>query len=188
VTTSGQQLTQLLREWTRGDSRVQEALAAIIYGELRRQAHRYMRRERPDHTLQASALVHEAYLRLIDQRTDWKSRAHFFAVASRMMRRILVDYAKEHAALKRGGAVEKVPLEQALTLGVEPRGDFVALDEALTGLEKIDPQRAQIVELRFFGGLSNQETAAVLSISSATAQRQWAGARAWLYRELSHSG
>lgn len=184
--TSSQQLTQLLRDWTRGDTRAQAVLAEIVYRELRRLAQSYMRRERPDHTLQATALVHEAYLRLVDQRTDWKSRAHFFAIAAQMMRRILVDHAKEHLAKKRGGNLSKAPLDDALTISAEPMGDLVALNDALTALGKIDPQRVQIVELRFFGGLSNEESAKVLGISPATVQRQWAGARAWLYHELSH--
>jgi RNA polymerase sigma factor (TIGR02999 family) len=180
------QLTQLLREWRQGDSRAQKELSEIIYREMRRLAQSYMRRERPDHTLQATALVHEAYLRLVDQRTEWKSRAHFFGVAASMMRRILVDHAKEHAALKRGSGAPKAPLDEALIVSAEPAEDLVALNEALTNLEKIDPQRSRVVELRFFGGLSNEESAEVLGISPATVQRQWAGARAWLYHELSH--
>jgi RNA polymerase sigma factor (TIGR02999 family) len=183
---SRQQLTQLLREWTRGDSRAHDALAEFVYHELHRLAQSYMRRERPDHTLQATALVHEAYLRLVDQRVDWKSRAHFFSVAATMMRRILVDHAKEHRARKRGAGVGKVPLDEALTITEEPAGDLVALNDALTNLERIDSRRAQIVELRFFAGLSNQQSAEVLGISPATVQRQWAGARAWLYHELTH--
>jgi len=179
-----QDLTQLLLEWARGDQRAQDELAAVIYRELRQLAQDYMRRERPGHTLQATALVHEAYLRMVDQRTEWRSRAHFFAVAARMMRRILVDHAKEHLAQKRGAGLAKVPLDEALTISAQPAGDLVALNDALTDLEKIDPQRSQIVELRFFGGLSNEESAEVLGISPATVQRQWAGARAWLFHEL----
>jgi RNA polymerase sigma factor (TIGR02999 family) len=179
------QLTQLLREWKHADSRAQKELSDIIYRELRRLAQSYMRRERPDHTLQATALVHEAYLRLVDQRTEWKSRAHFFGVAASMMRRILVDHAKEHTALKRGSGLPKSPLDEALTISAEPAAELVALNEALVNLEKVDPQRSRIVELRFFGGLSNEESAEVLGISPATVQRQWAGARAWLYHELS---
>ena len=183
---SNQHLTQLLRAWTRGDTRAQEALAEIVYQELRRLAQSYIRRERPGHTLQATALVHEAYLRLVDQRTEWKSRAHFFAVAAQMMRRILVDHAKGHLAQKRGARPGKIPLDEALTISTEPTGDLVALNDALTKLETLDPQRGQIVELRFFAGLSNEESAKVLGISPATVQRRWAGARAWLYHELSH--
>lgn len=180
------QLTQLLREWKHGDSSAQKELSEIIYRELRRLAQSYMRRERSDHTLQATALVHEAYLRLVDQRTEWKSRAHFFGVAASMMRRILVDHAKEHAAIKRGSGLPKAALDEALTVSAEPPGDLLALNEALLQLEKVDPQRSRVVELRFFGGLSNEESAEVLGISPATVQRQWAGARAWLYHELSH--
>jgi RNA polymerase sigma factor (TIGR02999 family) len=179
-------LTQLLHEWSSGDKRSQEALAAAIYQELRGLAQRYMRGERHDHTLQATALVHEAYLRLVDQKTEWKSRAHFFSIAARMMRRILVDHAKEHRAQKRGGGLPRVPLEEALTISAQPGGDLIALHEALASLEKVDPQRSQVVELRYFGGLSNEEVARVLGISPATVQRQWAGARAWLYHEMSH--
>ena len=185
---TGQQLTQLLRDWAHGNNRAQERVGAVIYAELRRLAQQYMRHERPGHTLQATALVHEAYVRLVNQRTEWKSRAHFFAVAANMMRRILVDHAKEHAALKRGAGLAKVPLDEGLTVSAEPAGDLVALNDALSSLEKIDPQRSQIVELRYFGGLSNEETAEVLAISTATVQRQWAGARAWLYHELSRVG
>ena len=184
--TSNAQLTQLLQDWAQGEPRAQEALAAAIYAELRRVARQYMRHERPDHTLQATALVHEAYLRLVDQRTEWKSRAHFFAVAAQMMRRILVDHAKQHLAVKRGAGAPRAPLDEALTVAAQPVADLVALDDALTALAKIDPQRSQIVELRYFGGLSNEESARVLGISPATVQRQWAGARAWLYHELSH--
>jgi RNA polymerase sigma factor (TIGR02999 family) len=179
-----QELTALLRDWARGDNCAQEKAGAVIYGELRRLAQQYMRRERSDHTLQATALVHEAYVRLVGQRTEWKSRAHFFAVAASMMRRILVDHAKEHGALKRGAGLAKVPLDEALTVSAEPAGYLVALNDALSSLEKIDPQRSQIVELRYFGGLSNEEAAELLGISTATIQRQWAGARAWLYHEL----
>ena len=182
------QLTELLRDWAQGNSRANEKVGAVIYNELRRLAQQYMRRERPDHTMQATALVHEAYVRLVDQRSEWKSRAHFFAVAASMMRRILVDHAKGRGAWKRGAGVAKVPLEEGLTVCAEPAGDLVALNDALSSLERIDPQRSQIVELRYFGGLSNEDTAAVLGISTATVQRQWAGARAWLYHELSATG
>ena len=181
---SDQKITRLLQEWSQGDARAQEALAAIVYRELRHLARNYMVRERPDHTLQATALVHEAYLRLAAQRSGWRSRAHFFAVASSMMRRILVDHAKQHLASKRGSGLPKVSLDEAVTLSAEPSVDLVALNDALTALGEIDPQRARIVELRFFGGLSNEESAEVLGISPATVQRQWAGARAWLFHEM----
>ena len=160
-------------------------LAAVIYRELRHLARNYRMRERRDHTLQATALVHEAYLRLASQRSEWKSRSHFFAVASSMMRRILVDHAKQHLASKRGSGLPKISLDEALTVSAEHNVDLVALNDALTTLGEADPQRARIVELRFFGGLSNEESAEVLGISPATVQRQWAGARAWLYHEMS---
>lgn len=185
---TGRELTELLRDWARGDSRAREKVGVVIYDELRRLAQQYMRRERADHTLQATALVHEAYVRLVGQRTEWKNRAHFFAVAASMMRRILVDHAKEHRALKRGAGIAKVPLDEALTVSAEPAADLVAVNEALSSLEKIDPQRSRIVELRYFGGLSNEEAAEVLQVSTATVQRQWAGARAWLYHELNRIG
>ena len=182
---SDQKITRLLQDWSHGDARAQEALAAVIYRELRHLARNYMVRERRDHTLQATALVHEAYLRLVAQRSEWKSRSHFFAVASSMMRRILVDHAKQHLASKRGSGTPKISLDEALTVSAEHNVDLVALNDALTTLGEADPQRARIVELRFFGGLSNEESAEVLGISPATVQRQWAGARAWLYHEMS---
>ena len=183
---SDEKITRLLQDWSHGDSHAQEALASAVYRELRNLARHYMARERRDHTLQATALVHEAYLRLVDQRAEWKSRAHFFAVASSMMRRILVDHAKRHLASKRGGsALPKVSLDDAVTLSAEPSVDLIALNDALSALAEIDPQRARIVELRFFGGLSNEESAEILGISTATVQRQWAGARAWLFHEMS---
>ncbi len=180
-----EQITRLLHDWSLGDTKAQEALAFLVYRELRNLARNYMRRERPDHTLQATALVHEAYLRLVDQRSEWKSRAHFFAIAASMMRRILVDHAKQHRTSKRGSGLPKTRLDDALTVSAEPSVDLVALHDALTGLSQVDPQRSQIVELRFFGGLSNEESAEVLGISPATVQRQWAGARAWLFHEMS---
>lgn len=182
---SDQKITRLLQDWSHGDARAQEALASVIYRELRHLARNYMMRERRNHTLQATALVHEAYMRLVAQRSEWKSRAHFFAVASSMMRRILVDHAKQHLASKRGSGTPKMSLDEALTVSAEPNFDLVALNDALTTLGEMDPQRARIVELRFFGGLSNEESAEVLGISPATVQRQWAGARAWLYHEMS---
>jgi len=178
------QITRLLRDWGRGDGQALDALAPLVYEELHRLAQSHMRRERPDHTLQATALVHEAYLRLVDQRAEWKGRSQFFAIAAQMMRRILVDHAKAHWSVKRRAGAFKTPLDESLTVSAEQPYDLVALDDALTGLAKIDPQRGQIVELRFFGGLSNEESAEILGISTATVQRQWAGARAWLYHEL----
>jgi RNA polymerase sigma factor (TIGR02999 family) len=183
-----QQITQLLADWCRGDQRAGDVLSPLLYRELRRLARSYMKRERPDHTLQSTALVHEAYLRLVDQRAEWKSRAHFFGIAAQMMRRILVDHAKKNQAKKRGAGAQVLSLDEPLTISKEPGKDLLALDDALASLAKSDPQRGRIVELRFFGGLSNEESAQVLGISPATVQRQWAGARAWLHHEMSHQG
>ena len=179
------QVTELLVAWSQGDERALEALTPLVYGELRRLAYAYMRQERPGHTLQSTALVHEAFLRLIDQRVQWNSRAHFFGIAAQMMRRILVDHAKAQAAAKRGAGTPRLELEEQLAEAPRRDVDLLALDEALDRLTKIDPQRSRIVEMRFFGGLSNDEAALVLGISPATVQRQWSGARAWLYHELS---
>lgn len=180
-------ITQLLRDWSRGDRSALEALTPLVYDELRRLAASYMRRERAGHTLQNTALVHEAYVRLVDQRVEWKSRSHFFAIAAQMMRRILVDHAKERKSAKRGSGIRPVTLDEPLRVSRQPAMDIVALDDALSALSAIEPQRAKIVELRFFGGLSNEEIAKALGISTATVQRQWAGARAWLYQEMNRS-
>ena len=179
------QVTQLLAEWSQGDESALEALAPLVYEELRRLASSYMRRERPNHTLQATALVHEAYLRMIDQRVAWRNRGHFYAIAAKMMRRILVDHAKRTKAAKRGAGQAPLSLNDAAELGSGSQRQLIALDEALTELARSDPERSQIVELRFFGGLSNEESAEVLGISPATVQRKWTGAKAWLYHELS---
>lgn len=186
ASTEKEQITGLLLDWSQGDENALETLTPLLYKELRRMARSYMRRERPGHTLQSTALVHEAYMRLVDQKVAWKGREHFFGIAAQMMRRILVDHAKKTRTAKRGSGERPVSLAEPLAVSPEPNKDLVALDEALSRLAKHDPQRSQIVELRFFGGLSNEESAAVLGISPATVQRQWAGARAWLYRELSH--
>jgi RNA polymerase sigma factor (TIGR02999 family) len=183
----GPGITQLLLDWSRGDQSALEALTPLVYDELRRLAASYMRRERPDHTLQSTALVHEAYVRLVDQRVEWKSRSHFFGIAAQMMRRILVDHAKQHKSAKRGSGIRPVTLDEPLLVARQPSLDIVALDDALSALAAIEPQRAKIVELRFFGGLSNEEAAEVLQMSPATVQRQWAGARAWLYHEMNRS-
>lgn len=182
---STERITQLLYDWSRGDRAALDALTPLVYQELRQLARAHLRGEHPEHTLQSTALVHEAYLRLVDQRVEWKSRAHFFAIAAQMMRRILVDHAKARRTAKRGDGSPKLSLDESIVVSKEPGMDVVALDDALTELARIDPQRSQIVELRFFGGLSNQESAKVLGISPATVQRQWAGARAWLYHEMS---
>ena len=179
------EITQLLVAWSHGEETALEMLTPIIYGELRRLAQSYMRQERADHTLQSTAVVHEAFIRLIDQNVEWKSRAHFFAIAAKMMRRILVDHARARSTSKRGAGMARVDVEEQAIESQERSVDLLALDEALEHLARIDPQRSRIVELRYFGGLSNEESANVLGISPATVQRQWSGAKAWLYRELS---
>jgi RNA polymerase sigma factor (TIGR02999 family) len=177
-------VTELLVAWSKGDERALEALTPLVYDELRRLARSYMRQERSGHTLQSTALVHEAFLRLIDQRVQWNSRAHFFGIAAQMMRRILVDHAKAQSTAKRGAGALRIELDEGLATAPSRDVDLLALDEALERLTKLDPQRSRIVELRFFGGLSNEESAEVLGVSPATIQRQWAGARAWLFHEL----
>jgi len=183
---SPQGLTQLLIDWSNGSQDAVEQLFPIVYEELRRLAHRYMRRERPGHTLQTTAVVHEAYLRLIDQKhVQWQNRAHFYAIAAQMMRRILITHAQSHAYAKRGGGTLKVSLDEAAILSQTRAGELIALDEALKSLTAIDARRSQVVELRFFGGLSNEEIAEVLKISPNTVIRDWNVAKAWLYREMS---
>jgi RNA polymerase sigma factor (TIGR02999 family) len=177
--------SRLLRAWGRGDLQARDELVPVVYRELRRRAGAYLRRERPDHTLQPTALVHEAYVRLMGQeRVAWQNRAHFFAIAAQMMRRVLIDHAREHQAAKRPGAAVKVVLDDRAG-ATEPRHcELMALDQALVELARIDPRQGQIMELRYFGGLSEQEVAAVLSISRATVTREWHTARAWLYRRM----
>ena len=180
------EVTQLLIDWSNGSQDAVEHLFPLVYEELRRLAHRYMRRERPGHTLQTTAVVHEAYLRLIDQNhVQWQNRAHFFAIAAQMMRRILITHAQSHAYTKRGGGALKVSLDEAAILSPARAGELIALDEALKSLAVIDVRRSQVVELRFFGGLSNEEIAEVLKISPNTVTRDWNVAKAWLYREMS---
>jgi len=186
VSSSPKDVTQLLASWSQGDRQALEELTPLVYAELRRLAGRYLRRERPGHTLQSTALVHEAYLRLVDQHSvQWQNRAHFFGVAAQLIRRILVDHARSHQAQKRGAAAVKLSLDEAIALPENQDLNLVALDEALEGLAKIDPQQSRIVELRFFTGLSIEETAEVLGISPATVKRDWTTAKAWLYRTLS---
>ena len=182
------EVTRLLLEWSRGDRGALDALVPHVYAELRRQADRYLSRQRTGHTLQATALVHEVFLRLIDQKSvSFRDRAHFFAVASRAMRQILVDHARRRHAGKRGGDATRLVLEDG-TATVQPRGvDLMALDDALARLEALDPEQARLVELRFFGGLTVEETAVVLACSPATVKRAWSSARAWLYGELAGS-
>ena len=180
-------VTHALTQWSRGDTTALDRLVPLIYPELRRIAGRQMRRERSDHTLQPTALVHELFLHLVDQRrATWDSRAHFFAVAAQLMRRILVDHARSRDRLKRGGAVTKLTLEtDAADVPVNPvAAEVLAVDEALARLAARDPDQARIVELRFFGGLSVEETAHVLGRSARTIKREWRMAKAWLFREL----
>lgn len=178
------EITRLLARVRTGDEQANAQLAPLIYDELRRLAAYYIRGERPDHTLQATALVHEAYIRLVGQDIDWQSRAHFFAVAAQVMRRVLVDYARAAKADKRAGKLHRIPLESALVYAEEQSGELIALDEALERLGQWDPRQSRIVELRFFAGLSVEETAEVLGISTRTVKRDWSMARAWLYSEL----
>jgi RNA polymerase sigma-70 factor, ECF subfamily len=180
------EVTQLLIDWSNGRQDAVEPLFPLVYEELRRLAHRYMRRERPGHTLQTTAVVHEAYLRLIDQNhVQWQNRAHFFAIAAQMMRRILITHAQSHAYAKRGGGAVKVSLDESAILSRARAGELIALDDALKSLAVIDVRRSQVVELRFFGGLSNEEIAEVLKISPNTVTRDWNVAKAWLSREMS---
>ena len=178
-------VTALLLAWGRGESTALDALLPLVHGELRQLARRHMRRERKNHTLQATALVNEAYLRLIDvKQVKWQNRAHFFAMAARMMRRILVDAARTKGSRKRGGGAQRVTLDDALIVSQEPAPDLVALDDALTALERFDARKTQVVELRFFAGLSVEETAAALGVSGDTVMRDWRLAKAWLVREM----
>jgi len=188
-TLSAPQITQLLNAWSEGDRMAGERLAPILERELHRVAARYMAGERPGHTLQTTALVNEVYLRLIEWKSvEWHSRAHFFGVAAQIMRRILVDYARQRNADKRGADAVEVSLSEAAEVRLNGPGDLVALDEALQELEKLSARQSRTVELRFFGGLSLEETAEVLGVSVGTVRRDWSMARAWLFRELSARG
>jgi RNA polymerase sigma-70 factor, ECF subfamily len=185
-TPSPKEITQLLVAWSGGDEAALEELTPLVYAELHRLARHYMSRERSGHVLQTSALVNEAYLRLIDWKdVRWQNRAHFFAVSAQLMRRILVDFARAHAYAKRGGGARPVPLEEGAVVSQERGADLVALDEALFALAAFSPRQGQVVELRFFGGLSIDEIAEVLNVSPGTVRRDWSLARAWLHRELS---
>jgi len=182
---AGHEITQLLKAWSEGEPTALEKLVPLVYQELQRMARRYMAQERPGHTLQTTALVHEAYVRLVDSaQTSYESRAEFFAVCAQVMRHILVDWARSRQALKRGGQVAPLELDEALAVGEEPGRDLVALDDALRALTAQDPRKGQVVELRFFGGLSVEETAAVLKVSPETVMRDWKLAKSWLRREL----
>lgn len=174
----------LLRAWTNGDNNALEKLTPIVYEELHRMARRYMKREARGHSLQTTALVNEAYLRLVDyKRMQWQDRAHFFAVSAQLMRRILVEHARRHN-LKRGGDMQHFPLDEAAIVGGGRAADLVALDDAMETLARLDPRKERVVEMRFFGGLSVEETAEVLKVSAITVMRDWSTAKAWLYREL----
>ena len=181
------QLTKLLEAWSRGDSEALDQLTPLIYGELRKLANFHMSREGPDHTLQPTALINEAFLRLVSaQHTDWKGRRYFYAAASQIMRRVLVDYARKKRSAKRGRDAKRVPFEEAMARPdyAPAAADVVAFDEALTRLKAIGARKAQVVELWFFGGMTVEETAHVMNISPATVKREWATARAWLFRRI----
>lgn len=179
-------VTQLLQDWSKGNQQALEELLPLIYDELRHLAHNFLYSERPGHTLQTTALAHEAYLKLIDQKSvHWQNRAHFFAIAAQAMRRILIDSARRHAAQKRGGAGEKVSLAEAANISTASPTDLLALHEALNRLAAMDADQSRIIELRYFGGLTIEETAEVMKSSPATVKREWQMARAWLHQELS---
>ena len=180
-------VTRLLAQWAQGDEKALADLTPLVYRELRQLAAGYLRKERDGHTLQPTALVHEAYLRLVEQaRPDWENRSHFFGVASRLMRQILVDHARKNKSAKRGSGVAKASLEDALNFAPERSPDILSLDDALQALAKVDERKCKIIELRFFGGFSIDETAQAMGISSATVGREQRLAEAWLHRELSH--
>jgi RNA polymerase sigma factor (TIGR02999 family) len=181
-----QNVTELLTEWGNGDKEALDRILPIVYDELRKQAARYLRRERAGHTLQTTALIHEAYIRLVDQKNvRWQNRAHFFGISAQLMRRILVDHARTKGRVKRGGSDIRVSLDDVNLIAKEKDLDILAVDEALDRLAKIDEQQSKIVELRFFSGLTVEETAEVLKISPATIKRDWSMAKAWLHREIS---
>jgi RNA polymerase sigma-70 factor, ECF subfamily len=181
-------ITQLLQDSSKGDKQALDALMPAVYNELRRLAESYLQRERADHTLQATALVHEAYMRLIDQRNvNWQNRAQFFGLAAKMMRRILVTHAEAHHAVKRGGHAQKLSLDDAVSFFEEENVDLLALNEALARLSELDQRQSEIVELRFFGGLTNEEVGEALHVSPATVKREWNMAKTWLFRELSNT-
>ena len=182
------EITQLLAEWSEGNQAALDQLYPLVYNELRRLAHGYLRRERKGHTLQTTALINEAYLRLVDQKhVHWANRSHFFGISAQIMRRILIDHARRYDYAKRGGGAQRISLDEAAIVAKQRGQALLMLDEALKSLAKIDPRRSQVVELRYFGGLNNEEIAGVLKISENTVMRDWNMARAWLYQELSGS-
>ena len=179
------QVSQLLMNWSEGDKAALDQLIPLVHAELRRLAKRYMGRQNPGHTLQTSALINEAYLRLVDQQSvQWQDRAHFFAVSAQIMRNILIDHARKYQYAKRGGGARKVSLDESAVMPEQRAAELVVLDDALDKLATVDPRKSQIVELRFFGGLSYDETAEVMKISARTVQREWRAARAWLQRAM----
>jgi RNA polymerase sigma factor (TIGR02999 family) len=188
---SGENLTGLLLDWRHGDEQALEKLTVIVHDEIRRMAHRFMQRERSGHTLQTTALVNEAYVRLIarqgQEKIDWNSRSHFFAVVSQVMRHVLIDHARRRKYQKRAGELQKVSFNEATLMSQERASELLALDEALTTMAQMDPRKAKVIELRYFGGLSLVETAEALEISLMTVRRDWRAAKAWLYRELRNS-
>jgi RNA polymerase sigma-70 factor (ECF subfamily) len=182
------EITQLLAEWSDGNQSALDELYPLVYEELHRLARRYMSRERKGHTLQTTALINEAYVRLVDQRNvHWANRSHFFAISAQIMRRILIDHARRHAYAKRGGGAQQVSLEEVAIVANEKSAEIIRLDEALTTLAKMDPRRCHVVELGYFGGLSNEEIAGVLNVSENTVTRDWNLARAWLHQQLTGS-
>jgi RNA polymerase sigma-70 factor, ECF subfamily len=189
TTPAPEEVSQLLLDWSQGNNAALDELIPVIYQELRRLAHHYMRQERAGHTLQTTALVNEAYLRLVDyKKMRWQGRAHFFAVSAQAMRRILVEHARGRESAKRGGGVQRVSLDETALVSEEKATEVIAIDEALRELEAWDLRKSKIVELRFFGGLSIEETAEVMKISPTTVQREWRSAKAWLYRVLTEGG
>jgi RNA polymerase sigma factor (TIGR02999 family) len=182
------EITQLLAEWSEGNQAALDKLYPLVYNELRRLAHGYLRRERKGHTLQTTALINEAYLRLVDQKyVHWANRSHFFGISAQIMRRILIDHARRYDYAKRGGGAQRISLDEVAVVAKERARSLLMLDEALKSLAEIDPRRSEVVELRYFGGLNNEEIARVLKISENTVTRDWNMARAWLYQELSRS-
>lgn len=189
MTASPNEVTQLLVSWSNGNKDALDRLLPLVYAELRRLARRYMGRESPGHTLQTSALINEAYLKLVDQRNvQWQNRAHFFAVAAQVMRHILIDHARSRHYAKRGAGARRISLDDTAVLSDERAAELVALDDALTALADLDPRKSRIIELRFFGGLSIEETAEIMQVSPVTVTREWRAARAWLRREMSSGG
>jgi RNA polymerase sigma factor (TIGR02999 family) len=183
------EITELLAEWRDGNQSALDELYPLVYNELHRLARRYMSRERKGHTLQTTALINEAYVRLVDQKNvQWANRSHFFAISAQIMRRILIDHARRHAYAKRGGGAQQVSLEEAATITPDQSRELLRLDEALKSLAEMDTRRSQVVELRYLGGLNNEEIAGVLHVSENTVTRDWNMARAWLYQQLTGSG